>query len=238
MTSRSGRPSASVAGPLGWVPEPQLGPRPAVRRDAEQVGDEVGIAPRVVLDDAGDGLHRRERRAMDLGNRRAAAVVGARMRHPRRATILLVLPLLALAACGDDSPIDDAAATLPPVVTAGADGPADGPADRPADGARDDRRRHRPSYPVATGADDVVISVTNEGGFVPAGFAFANAADRPRHRRRPGAVDRPGRGDLPRPAAAEHPAALDHARRPCSSCWPTADELGLLADVAYEDPTT
>ena len=107
------------------------------------------------------------------------------MRHPRRRHVLLILPLLALAACGDDSPVDDAGATLPPVETASRP-------TVPADRVR--RPATTPtSYDVATGADDVVISVTNEGGFVPAGFAFVEPADRARHRRRPGAVDRPGR---------------------------------------------
>jgi hypothetical protein len=66
----------------------------------------------------------------------------------------LVLPLLALAACGDDAR-PPAAATLPPVTSTSPSEPSG------------------PSYDLATGADDVVISVRYDGGFAPVGAIFA-----------------------------------------------------------------
>ena len=83
------------------------------------------------------------------------------MRHPRPCRCSsLVLPLLALAACGDDSP----SMTRRPRCRPSSHG-----ADRAAHRAGH-RRRRRTSYDVATGADDVVVSVANEGGFVPPGL--------------------------------------------------------------------
>ena len=176
---------------------------------------------------------------MDLGNRRVAAVVGAHMRHPHRPTILLILPLLALAACGDGSPVDDAGATVPPVETPAPTVPPTVETAAPTvpptvpGTAGDDTGS---AYPVATGADDVVISVTNEGGFVPAGFAFVNPPI--------ALVSGDGRALSTGPVAAIFPGPLlpNILQRSISpeavqQLLAEADELGLLADIVYEDPT-
>lgn len=148
------------------------------------------------------------------------------MRHPRRAAIVLVLPLLALAACGDDSPVDDAAATLPPVASAAPTDPGTTEPDRSTPPAR--------SYDVATGADDVVVSITNEGGFVPVGFAFANTPL--------ALVTGDGRALSTGPVIAIFPGPLlpNVQQRSISPAGvqqllARADELGLLADVTYEN---
>ena len=90
---------------------------------------------------------------MDVGNRRAVAVVGAHMRHPRRPTILLILPMLALAACGDGSPIDDAGATVPPVETAAPTVPPTVPPTAPPTVPGTTGDETGSPYPVATGAE-------------------------------------------------------------------------------------
>ena len=139
------------------------------------------------------------------------------MRHPRSALLLLlVVPLLALAACGDDSPAGDAGATLPPVTTAAPTRPTE-----PAG-----------AYDLATAPDEVVVSVTVEGGFVPVGVAFANT---------PVALVTGDRVLSTGPVIASFPGPLlpNIQQR---SITPTglqvlvakADQLGLLADVTYE----
>ena len=71
VTSASGRPSASVAGPLGWVPSHSSAHGRPSGSTPSKPRDELVVAPRVVLDDAGDRLHRR--RAYGGGNRAPAA---------------------------------------------------------------------------------------------------------------------------------------------------------------------
>ena len=148
------------------------------------------------------------------------------MRHPRPALLALVIPLLALAACGDDS-VEDAAATLPPVESVAPTAPPTTP--ETTGGAAT-------SYDVATGPDDVVISVTNEGGFVPAGFAFVNAPL--------ALVTGDGQALSTGPVTAIYPGPLlpnilQRSITPAAvqQLLADADELGLLADVDYEDPT-
>jgi hypothetical protein len=136
-----------------------------------------------------------------------------------------MVPLLALAACGDDSPVDEAAGTLPPVASAAPTAPAPTEPDRSAPPTR--------SYDVATGADDVVVSITNEGGFVPTGFAFANTPIV--------MVTGDGRVLSAGPMIAIFPGPLlpNVQQRSISPAGvqqllARADELGLLADVSYE----
>ena len=139
---------------------------------------------------------------------------------PRRA-IPLLLPLVVLAACGDDSlPAADSvpAPTLPPVTTAP-------PITTPPPTTS-------PDYSYATGADDVVISVEYEGGFVPLEMLFA---------RTPVAqVTGDGRALSTGPVPAIYPGpllpnVLQRTITPeaTEELLALADELGLLADIAY-----
>ncbi len=149
------------------------------------------------------------------------------MRHPRRAALAILFPLLSLAACGNDSPDAGGTATLPPVESPAPTepGPTDpGTTDAPGE-----------SYDVATGADDVVIAVTNEGGFVPAGFAFVNVPV--------ALITGDGRSLTAGPVPAIYPGPLlpNILQRSISPAGvqqllAEADELGLLAEVAYENP--
>jgi hypothetical protein len=141
------------------------------------------------------------------------------MRH-RRAALAVLVPLLALAACGDDSP-DRAAATLPPVESTTPPAPT-----TPAT-----------TYDVPTGANDVVVSVTNEGGFVPVGHSFANIPV--------ALITGDGRSLAAGPVPAIFPGPLlpNVQQRSISpagvqALLARADELGLLAEVSYEDDRT
>ena len=89
---------------------------------------------------------------------------------PRRRFLgaVLAAPLLGsmlLAACGDDgpsaSPVGDSGSTLPPADTT--DGPPTSPATPTAT-----------TYDHPTGAEDVVLWIGSEGGFVPVEVAFTN----------------------------------------------------------------
>jgi hypothetical protein len=126
--------------------------------------------------------------------------------------LLLALPLLALAACGGD---DDAAATLPPATTTTTPVTTAGP-----------------SYDLATGAGDVVISVRYDGGFAPVGAIFA---------RTPVAlITGDGRALTTGPVPAIYPGPLlpnieERSITPeaIQRLVAMADRLGLLADVTY-----
>src|SRR4051794_16972841 len=93
-------------------------------------------------------------RRLGPGNHDRSAIVGSVMRHPVHA-VLLAFAVVGLMACGDDGP-PDAGGTLPPVESTGPSAP---PPATP--------------FEVATGPDDVVISVRQAGGFVPPGVLFA-----------------------------------------------------------------
>lgn len=138
------------------------------------------------------------------------------MRHPRRAAIALLLPLAVVAGCGDDSPSGDAGETLPTVA----------PSATPAPSASGQ------TYDVPTGADDVVISVTYEGGFVPIEMVFANT---------PAAlITGDGRALTTGPVPAIYPGPLlpnlqqrSITTEAVQELLAMADELGLLAEVEY-----
>jgi hypothetical protein len=140
------------------------------------------------------------------------------MRHPRRA-LLFAVPLLALAACGDDSPAPEAAATLQPAESV--------PPTTPPTPSTPTN-----SYEVPTGADEVVISVSYEGGFAPPGTIFA---------RSPLAlVTGDDRVLTTGPVIAIYPGPLlpnilQRSITPAAvqQLVAKADELGLLADVTY-----
>jgi hypothetical protein len=143
------------------------------------------------------------------------------MRHPRRAVLALLIPVFALAACGDDSPVPEADGTLPPVSTS--------PGTTPGDTSGDNGGR---TYEVRKGADDVVISVSREGGFVPVEMIFANT---------PAAlVTGDGRVLSTGPVVAIYPGPLlpNIQQRSISpagvqALLAKADELGLLGNVEY-----
>jgi hypothetical protein len=135
------------------------------------------------------------------------------MRHPLRALLLLAAIPVALGACGDDSP-PDAGATLPPAESAPTDPPAS------------------TSYEIATGPDDVVISVRHAGGFVPPGVLFAET---PR-----ALVTGDGRLLSTGPTTMIYPGPLlpnilERSIAPAAiqQLLAEADQRGLLADVTY-----
>ncbi len=132
---------------------------------------------------------------------------------------MAVLVLSVLVACGDDSPIEDVAATLPP--TASTPAPSSSPSTAPGD-----------SYAVAGGPDDVVISVSQEGGFVPAELMFSRTPD--------ALITADGRSLTTGPVIAIYPGpllpnVLERSITPVATqqLLAKADELGLLADVTY-----
>lgn len=147
------------------------------------------------------------------------------MRHPLRSKIALLLPLVPLgllAACGDDSPAASQesrppASSAPPATSA----PGGDTTEQP-DGA----------YQVPTGADDVVISVAHEGGFVPVEMIFANT---------PVAMVTGDNRVLttgPVPAIYPGPLLPNLLQRTITpeavqQLMAKADELGLLAEVEY-----
>ena len=138
--------------------------------------------------------------------------------RPLRLAVPLVL-VAAVAACGDDStePLDTPASTTTP--------PADEtlPTVPPAGGG----------YEWATGPDDVVIDVSFEGGFVPAGAVFASTPV--------GMVTGDGRFLSTGPTTLQFPGALlpnlqQQSITPAGieELLASADELGLLtAGVEY-----
>ena len=106
------------------------------------------VAPRVVLDDAADRLHRREPTAREpaTGRRTVATPMRHAARAARSSLVLAASPLVV--ACGDDD-AGRAAATVGARAAVDAD-------------AADRRPRRRPTT-YATGADDVVIEVDVRG---------------------------------------------------------------------------
>jgi hypothetical protein len=135
------------------------------------------------------------------------------MRHPLRALLLLAVITVAAAACGDDSP-RDAGATLPPAESA----PTVPPASK--------------SYEIATGPDDVVISVRRTGGFVPPGVLFAETPQ--------ALVTGDGLLLSTGPTTAIYPGPLlpnilERSITPAAiqQLLAEADRRGLLADVTY-----
>jgi hypothetical protein len=79
------------------------------------------------------------------------------------ATVAPILAVLSLAGCGDDGGEGAEVSTGPPATAGGTAPPASPPTTAVAAGIQ---------HPL--GADDVVLSVGYEGGFVPVGVAFAN----------------------------------------------------------------
>ncbi len=136
----------------------------------------------------------------------------------RRLLVTLpVLPVLLLAACGDDSaePLD----TPPPATEA------------PSTSAPPTSASGGGTFEYATGADDVVIDVTLEGGFVPS-VAFSTTPV--------AVVTGDGRVLTTGPTTMEYPGRLlpnvlqqSITVVGIEELLARADELGLLADVEY-----
>jgi hypothetical protein len=150
------------------------------------------------------------------------------MRYPHRARVFLAAAgVLALAACGEASPSADttegtvAPTTVPPTTVA----PTTVPPTTPAPAGHD--------HP--TGADEVVIGVTFEGGFVPVEVAFTQPPtlliSGDGRAITQGAVPAIYPGPL-LPALVERTISEDGIQ----TLLAKADELGLLADVEYGDP--
>ena len=214
-------------------PEPQLGPRTAVRDDAEEPGDELPVAPGVVLNGAADRLHRPE--PNDRGNRTTRADVQPVVNNPRRLYLLVpaVAAGLMLAACGEESPaantgsppVSSAPPDTPPASTPPSSEPTTPPSTSPgADG-----------YDHPTGADDVVIQISYEGGLVPAGVGFTQVPAL--------LITGDGRVITEGPVPAIYPGQLlpNLVQRTITEAGiqtllAKADELGLLANVRYTNP--
>lgn len=130
------------------------------------------------------------------------------MSMARTGSVLLATSVLLVAACGEDEPAaapTTAAAVTTTVVA---------------------------RYEVASGPDDVVIQLTNEGGFVPAGTAFANTPV--------ALITGDGLAISTGPVIAIFPGpllpnVLQRTITPAAvqDLLAQADELGLLADVTY-----
>jgi len=154
------------------------------------------------------------------------------MRDLLRPPLLLAAAagVLALAACGESSPAADTTgtdrttvpATVPPTTVPP---PVSSPAP-PPDG-----------YEHATGADDVVIEVTYEGGFVPVEVAFTQPPSV--------LITGDGRAITQGAVPAIYPGPLLPAlvertvsEAAIQTLLAEADELGLLAAIEYGDPPT
>ena len=106
------------------------------------------------------------------------------------------------------------------------------------------RHRHHPRpTPGAdgiehpTGADDVVVRIGYEGGFVPVEYVFSNLPTLLVTGDGRVIVAGPADRDLSRSAAAERAAAHDQrSRHPGAAAL--AEEHGLLPDVEYYEPDT
>ena len=129
-------------------------------------------------------------------------------------TALIALALVALTSCGDDDGAAPSASSAPPASATLPTIPESG------------------GYPYATGAEDVVVEVSYEGGFAPIEALFA---------RTPVAlVTGDGRVLSTGPVAEIFPGPLlpNVLQRPVTpqgieDVLTLADELGLLADVEY-----
>lgn len=140
----------------------------------------------------------------------------------RRTTpiIMSVLLAFALTACGDDSvePVAEPnGTTAPPTIP-----PTNGP--------------DSVGYQHPTGADEVVVSIAQEGGFAPAEMIFASMPSF--------LVSGDGRQFTPGPQIAIYPGPLlpniqvaDLGEEGVQEFLALADEHGLLQERDYESPT-
>jgi hypothetical protein len=145
------------------------------------------------------------------------------------AASITVLAVLALAACGDDSATSarpQSTATLPPADTTAppADTPPVDPITPPTDGAD--------GFEHPTGADEIVLRIAFEGGFVPPEVTFVN----------PPTLIITGDGRVIQPAATtlQYPGPLvpvfserTITEDGIQAVLALAEEHGMLADVKY-----
>lgn len=138
-----------------------------------------------------------------------------------------VLSLLALAACGDDSvdPVADPTTDPTTEPTEPSTAPTE-PTTPPTDAG----------YEHPTGADDVVVSIEQEGGFAPATMIFARVPSL--------LVSGDGRQFSPGPQIAIYPGPLlpniqvaDIGEDGIQELLALADEHGLLQEREYAAPT-
>lgn len=158
------------------------------------------------------------------------------MNNPRRLYLLVpaVAAGLIVAACGEESP--SANTGSPPASSAPSDTP---PASTPpsSEPSPPSTTPGSAGYDHPTGADDVVIQVGYEGGFVPAGVVFTQVPSL--------VITGDGRAITEGPVPAIYPGQLlpNLLQRTISEAGiqtllAKADELGLLTDVTYADPSS
>lgn len=149
--------------------------------------------------------------------------------HPPKTFLpaaLVAVALLSLAACGDDSD-NGSAGTTPPTVPEETlpTVPPTSPTTPPADGGIE--------HP--TGADDVVVRIAYEGGFVPVDVAFLNLPTL--------LVTGDGRAIVQGPVIAIYPGPLlpnmqvrQSTEDGVQALLALAEEHGLFAEVEYSRP--
>jgi hypothetical protein len=145
-----------------------------------------------------------------------------------------------LAACGEESPSANTGA--PPASTAPPETPP--PSTAPPSTAPSTHPTTPPStspgsggYDHPTGADDIVIEIGYQGGFVPVGVAFTEVPSL--------LITGDGRAITNGPVPAIFPGPLlpnlvqqTITEEGIQTLLAQADELGLLADVQYSDPSS
>ena len=146
------------------------------------------------------------------------------MRKTPRYLAYAAIAAVVLAACGDDSPSGDAPSDSPPTDTVA---PVDTTAP-PTTGAG--------GIDHPTGADDVVVRIAYEGGFVPVEVAFLDLPTL--------LVTGDGQAIVQGPVAEIYPGPLlpNMQARPVTEAGiqdllALAADHGLLADVEYTNPT-
>jgi hypothetical protein len=156
---------------------------------------------------------------------------------PRR--LYLLVPVVAaglmLAACGEESPSANTgappASTVPPETPPASTPPSTEPSTTPSTSPGTG------GYDHPTGADDVVIEIGYQGGFVPVGVAFTEVPSL--------LITGDGRAITNGPVPAIYPGPLlpnlvqqSITEEGIQTLLAKADELGLLANVQYSDPSS